>query len=77
MYYIKRWPLNRFVSETVSPKKVNSHPKPDPALASNAWDGDLLFAGTECDLNNPGLMEGALPAAIRVADTLLFQKGHN
>ena len=69
-FYVKRWPLEKYISEDDDPKGINPHPEPIPSLATNEWDGQLLFAGTECDLRSPGVMEGAVGAALRVFDEL-------
>jgi monoamine oxidase len=69
-YYVKRWPNEKYISEDDNPQGINPHPEPVPALARAEWDGQLLFAGTECDLRSPGVMEGAVGAAMRVFDEL-------
>ena len=69
-FYVKRWPLEKYISEDDDPQGINPHPAPVSALAKSEWDGQLLFAGTECDLRSPGLMEGAVGAALRVLEEL-------
>ena len=69
-FYVKRWPLEKYISEDNDPQGINPHPEPVPALARSEWDGQLLFAGTECDLHSPGVMEGAVGAAERAFDEL-------
>ena len=69
-FYVKRWPLEKYISEDDDPQGINPHPEPVPALAKSEWDGQLLFAGTECDLRSPGVMEGAVGAALRVFEEL-------
>jgi len=69
-FHVKRWPMEKYISEDVTPKRVNPHPEPVPALAKSEWDGQILFAGTETDLSSPGVMEGAVGAAMRVVDEL-------
>ena len=69
-FYVKRWPLEKYISEDDDPQGINPHPEPVSALAKSEWDGQLLFAGTECDLRSPGVMEGAVGAALRVVEEL-------
>mmetsp|Transcript_6704 Transcript_6704/g.8478 ORF Transcript_6704/g.8478 Transcript_6704/m.8478 type:complete len:392 (-) Transcript_6704:99-1274(-) len=65
-YYLKRWPLEPFISDNSDPKTIHPHPYPMKDLASNDWDDLLLFAGTETDLSSPGVMEGAVGSSHRV-----------
>lgn len=60
---VQRWPRERWISDEVWPQRVHGHPVPSRALGSPEWDGMLLFAGTEADQCDPGLMEGAVGAA--------------
>jgi monoamine oxidase len=69
-FYVKRWPQERYISNETDPTEISPHPQPIPDLARSEWDGTLLFAGTETDLNSPGVMEGAVGAAIRVTKEL-------
>lgn len=69
-HHVVRWPSELYVGGMPYNGKVNPHPVPDSALASNEWEGSLLFAGTECDLHCPGLIEGALSSANRVVESL-------
>ena len=69
-YYVYRWPAMPFISDTEKPVQVNPHPEPVPILSQPEWDGLLLFAGTETDLQSPGVMEGALGAAERALESL-------
>ena len=69
-FHVKRWPMEKYISEEKSPRAINPHPEPTPELAKSEWGGQLLFAGTEADLSSPGVMEGAVVAAIRVVDEL-------
>mmetsp|Transcript_27017 Transcript_27017/g.44552 ORF Transcript_27017/g.44552 Transcript_27017/m.44552 type:complete len:408 (-) Transcript_27017:202-1425(-) len=64
--HIKRWPLETYISEDPAPRRIHPHPHPVPALAAGEWDGTLLFAGSESDQESPGVMEGAIGAALRV-----------
>lgn len=68
--HIQRWPLEKYISEDMRPRRVNAHPSPIQALSTNDWDGALLFAGTETDTSSPGVMEGAVGAALRVVRDL-------
>jgi len=68
--HVKRWPKENFISEDEYPRGINPHPEPNSFLAQSEWNGQLLFAGTETDLHSPGVMEGAVGAAIRVIDEL-------
>lgn len=65
-YHVHRWPLETYISEDDKPVGINPHPSPVRHLATNDWDGRLLFAGSEADLGSPGVMEGAVGAAERV-----------
>jgi monoamine oxidase len=69
-FYVKRWPLEQYISHDTDPTGITPHPEPIPELAQSEWDGMLLFAGTETDQNSPGVMEGAIGAAIRVTKEL-------
>ena len=69
-FYVKRWPQERYISNETDPTEISPHPQPKKALAKSEWDGTLLFAGTETDLHSPGVMEGAVGAAIRVTEEL-------
>lgn len=68
--YVKRWPLEQYISHDTDPTGITPHPEPIPELAKSEWDGTLLFAGTETDQDSPGVMEGAVGAAIRVTEEL-------
>lgn len=65
-YHVQRWPKETYISEDANPRRVNPHPLPVGALSTNEWDNRLLFAGTESDRSSPGVMEGAIGAALRV-----------
>jgi len=69
--HVKRWQLEKYISEKSDPKTIAPHPEPIEDLARSAWDGMLLFAATEADLHSPGVMEGACSAAERVTDVLI------
>lgn len=69
-FHVKRWPEETYISEDSTPRGINPHPQPTPALAESEWDGQMLFAGTETDLSSPGVMEGAVGAAVRVVSEL-------
>lgn len=69
-FYVKRWPHEPYISHNTDPMGIAPHPQPVPVLARSEWDGTLLFAGTETDQRSPGVMEGAIGAAIRVRDEL-------
>ncbi|KAL3926960.1 MAG: hypothetical protein SGARI_005453 [Bacillariaceae sp.] len=64
--HVKRWPLESYISEDDKPQQIHPHPHPVGALSASEWDGNLLFAGSEADLESPGVMEGAIGAALRV-----------
>merc|ERR1712137_1165992 len=63
-FYVKRWPHEPYISHNKNPIGIAPHPQPIPELAKSEWDGRLLFAGTETDQSSPGVMEGAVGAAI-------------
>mmetsp|Transcript_18194 Transcript_18194/g.45213 ORF Transcript_18194/g.45213 Transcript_18194/m.45213 type:complete len:412 (+) Transcript_18194:96-1331(+) len=69
-FYVKRWPLEPYISHNTDPMGITPHPQPIPELAKSEWDGTLLFAGTETDQRSPGVMEGAVGAALRVTNEL-------
>lgn len=69
-YHVKRWPQESFISEEPNPQRINPHPQPVRALSANEWGGALLFAGSESDRFSPGVMEGAVGAALRVVKDL-------
>lgn len=64
-HYVQRWPLEQYLSENPKPTRINPHPSPTPILSEPEWNGKLVFAGTETDRNNPGMMEGAVGSALR------------
>jgi monoamine oxidase len=68
--HIKRWPLERYISEDTNPTTIHPHPHPVRDLSTNEWNDHLLFAGSETDHKSPGVMEGAIGAAMRVVHTL-------
>jgi monoamine oxidase len=63
---VKRWPLEKYVSEDTSPTQIHPHPQPVRALSQKEWKDNLFFAGSETDQTSPGVMEGAVGAAMRV-----------
>lgn len=69
-YHVKRWPNETYISEDSNPRRINPHPDPVGALSTNEWDDRLLFAGSESDRFSPGVMEGAVGAAMRVIKDL-------
>ena len=69
-YHIQRWPIEKYISEDSKPRRINPHPQPVRALSTTEWNGALLFAGSETDRMSPGVMEGAVSAAIRVVQYL-------
>jgi monoamine oxidase len=69
-FHVKRWPHEMYISDDRDPSRINPHPEPIAELARDEWDGHLLFAGTETDQRSPGVMEGAVGAALRVAQSL-------
>ena len=69
-YDVKRWPKETYISEDSNPRRINPHPEPVRELSTNEWDGALLFAGSESDRSSPGVMEGAVGAALRVVKDL-------
>lgn len=69
-YHVQRWPKETFISEDSNPRRINPHPQPVRALSTNEWDDRLLFAGSESDRSSPGVMEGAVGAALRVVKDL-------
>lgn len=69
-YHVQRWPQQAYISEDPTPRNIQPHPHPVPALSTPEWDGLLQFAGSETDLLSPGVMEGAIGAAQRVLQSL-------
>lgn len=69
-YHVKRWPKEIYISEDPNPSVIHPHPKPNLELSTNEWNGALLFAGSESDVSSPGVMEGAVSAALRVIKDL-------
>jgi len=69
-YFVHRWPLEKYISEDDKPLQINPHPSPVRALSQPEWGGVLQFAGSETDLQSPGVMEGAVSAAKRVLKEL-------
>jgi monoamine oxidase len=69
-FYVQRWPQEKYISEDADPRGIAPHPQPLLELSKSEWDGMLLFAGTETDQMSPGVMEGAVNAALRVADEI-------
>lgn len=78
-FHVKRWPMDPYISNDTNPRTINPHPYPMHHLASNDWDDTLLFAGTESDLSEPGVMEGAVGSSKRVMDNLeeFYGKAHH
>ncbi len=70
VFHVKRWPLEPYISHDKNPMGITPHPQPIAELSKSEWDGTLLFAGTETDQRSPGVMEGAVGAALRVTDEL-------
>ena len=68
--FAQRWPHEQHISDETQPVTIHSHPRPVPALAKTEWSGKLLFAGTESDQHDPGVIEGAIGAAYRVLEQL-------
>ena len=73
---VKRWPEELYIAEDPKPTTIRPHPHPVRALSTNEWKDQLLFAGSETDRMSPGVMEGAVSAALRVVYALqdLFEK---
>ena len=69
--HVQRWPQEKYISDEPDPKSIHPHPSPVPILSRPEWEGRLLFAGTESDLESPGVMEGAVGAAQRALASLL------
>ena len=69
-YHVQRWPLETYMSETRNPTSVQPHPEPVLSLSTTEWEDRLFFGGTETDQNSPGVMEGAVGAALRVLQQL-------
>jgi monoamine oxidase len=67
---VKRWPEEPYIAEDPEPTAVRPHPHPVRALSTNEWNDQLLFAGSESDRMSPGVMEGAVSAAMRVVNAL-------
>lgn len=69
-FHVQRWPKEPYISEDPNPQGINPHPQPVRALSTNEWNDTLLFAGSESDRFSPGVMEGAIGAALRVVKDL-------
>lgn len=69
-FHVQRWPKEAYISEDPNPQSINPHPQPVRALSTNEWNDTLLFAGSESDRLSPGVMEGAIGAALRVVEEL-------
>ena len=63
---IQQWPLEPYLSENPNPTTIQPHPEPVAELSKPEMDGKLHFGATETDQRSPGVMEGAIGAAIRV-----------
>lgn len=72
--HVQHWPAERYISEDSEPKQIHSHPNPVGVLSTTEWDDRLYFAGSETDRQSPGVMEGAVGAALRVAQELKAKK---
>ncbi|CAB9520890.1 L-amino-acid oxidase activity [Seminavis robusta] len=68
--HVQQWPREPYISEDEKPNTIHPHPHPVRVLSQPEWDGQLLFAGSETDLQSPGVMEGAVGAAHRVYSQL-------
>jgi monoamine oxidase len=68
--HVQRWPLEKYISEDTKPTTIHPHPHSVRALSTSEWEGRLLFAGSETDQRSPGVMEGAVGAAMRVLKDL-------
>jgi monoamine oxidase len=69
-FHVQHWPSETYLSEDSNPQRIQPHPHPVDALATTEWNGRLLFAGTETDQESPGVMEGAVGAALRCVQEL-------
>jgi monoamine oxidase len=65
-YHVQRWPLETYMSENRNPTRIQPHPEPVLSLSTPEWEDRLFFGGTETDQKSPGVMEGAVSAALRV-----------
>jgi monoamine oxidase len=70
-FHVKRWPAEGYIAEDPKPTQIHPHPHPIPNLSTNEWNNQLLFAGSETDTTSPGVMEGAVAAAIRCVQRLV------
>ncbi len=68
--HVQHWPTQKYISEDPNPVKIHPHPHPVSALSTMEWGGRLHFAGSETDRQSPGVMEGAVGAALRVVQEL-------
>ena len=68
--HVQHWPTQEYISEDPNPVQIHPHPHPVGALSTTEWNGRLHFAGSESDRQYPGVMEGAVGAALRVAQEL-------
>jgi len=67
---IQHWPNQKYILEDDYPTTIHPHPHPVAALSSPEWDGMLHFASSESDQRSPGVMKGAVGAALRVLEEL-------
>ena len=65
-FEVQRWPKEELISLDAQPHHIHPHPAVVPLLAAPEWEGRLLWAGTETDQRDPGVMEGAIGSAARV-----------
>ena len=75
-FHVKRWAIETYISEDPKPRQIHPHPSPVRALSTKEWGGTLLFAGSETDQRSPGVMEGAVGAAIRVFNNIQQATSH-
>ena len=69
--HVQHWPSEKYISEDPNPTQIHPHPYPVNSLATTEWNGRLHFAGSETDKTSPGVMEGAIGAALRVVKELV------
>jgi hypothetical protein len=63
-FQVQRWPSEKYISDDANPSTIHPHPRGKQGLGGSEWQGQLLFAGSECSQKGgSGLMNGAVLAA--------------
>lgn len=74
--YIQDWATERFTTAALDLEEPAREPVAAPLLTLEPpWEGRLFFGGAETGTFNPGRMEGALEAALRLAPLVAPKPG--